>query len=87
MATVLSQKIKAGEVTETLNSVNNCVNQTISLVTAARLLYSASAEDREIVFCFLDFQDIREEPRKHTESRGGFACINTGRPINISKSS
>lgn len=36
-----------------------CISKTV--VTIAR--YSASAEDLEIVGCFLDFQDTRESPR------------------------
>ena len=36
----------------------------ISLVVAAKALYSASADDLEMVGCFLDFQEIRESPKK-----------------------
>ena len=35
-----------------------------SQAVVAMALYSASAEDRETVACFLDFQEIRESPRK-----------------------
>ena len=31
-------------------------------------LYSASAEDREMVCCFLDFQDTKESPRNKQKS-------------------
>jgi hypothetical protein len=27
-------------------------------------MYSASAEEQETVYCFLDFQEMRESPRK-----------------------
>jgi hypothetical protein len=36
----------------------------ISQVTAAIDRYSASADDLDTVCCFLDFQDIKESPRK-----------------------
>lgn len=38
--------------------------QTNSQVVTARARYSASAEEREVVVCFLDLQDTRESPRK-----------------------
>ena len=36
----------------------------ISQVTLAMALYSASAEERDTVCYFLDFQEINESPRK-----------------------
>lgn len=36
----------------------------ISLVTYASDLYSASNEDLEIVFCFLDFHETKEFPNR-----------------------
>lgn len=45
-------------------SLNNWHNQISSLVVAARAWYSASADKRETVDCFLDFQEINESPRK-----------------------
>ena len=38
-------------------------NQVTSQQAAAMERYSASALDRETVFCFLDFQEINEFPR------------------------
>lgn len=40
------------------------MSQTISLVVLAKARYSASAEDREVVDCFFDFQETNESPRK-----------------------
>lgn len=37
--------------------------QTISLVPG-RARYSASAEERDVVDCFFDFQETKESPRK-----------------------
>ena len=39
-------------------------SQDISHVTTAIDRYSASADDLDIVCCFLDFHDIKESPRK-----------------------
>ena len=39
-------------------------NHTSSQVTFAIALYSTSADDRGTVFCFLDFHETREFPRK-----------------------
>jgi hypothetical protein len=36
----------------------------ISQQATAMARYSASADDREMVCCFLDFQEMRESPRK-----------------------
>ena len=35
----------------------------ISQVTLAMARYSASAEERDTVCCFLDFQEMKKEPR------------------------
>lgn len=35
----------------------------ISAIPSAKTLYSASIEDLAIVCCFLDFQEIRVDPR------------------------
>lgn len=48
----------------TPNSLSRESNHTISQVALAIERYSASADDRETVCCFLDFQDTKEEPRK-----------------------
>uniref|UniRef100_A0A3Q7IG69 Uncharacterized protein n=1 Tax=Solanum lycopersicum TaxID=4081 RepID=A0A3Q7IG69_SOLLC len=39
-----------------VSSSNSLFSHTSSPATFLRALYSASAEDRDIVFCFLDFQ-------------------------------
>lgn len=51
----LSQNNKAGEENSTCNSENKWENHMISQVAEVIALYSASANDRETVFCFLDF--------------------------------
>ncbi|GKE28780.1 hypothetical protein Tco_1444164 [Tanacetum coccineum] len=48
----------------TLNSYNKHLSQVISHVVSAKALYSASVDDLETTFCFLDCQEIRLEPRK-----------------------
>ena len=36
----------------------------ISQTAIAMDLYSDSAEDRDIVYCFLDFHEMRDSPKK-----------------------
>ena len=45
-------------------SCNNCLIQSNSLVVAAKARYSASADEREMVDCLLDFHDTKESLRK-----------------------
>lgn len=49
-----------GEVTP--NSLSSPCNQTTSVTIEVKLQYFASAELREMVDCFLDFQEIEESP-------------------------
>ncbi len=63
MAALLSQYNFAGCGCEIWRSANNCFNQVISQQVEAITLYSASAEERDIVVCFFVFQDIGEFPR------------------------
>ncbi|PHT49876.1 hypothetical protein CQW23_09623 [Capsicum baccatum] len=42
--------------------LNNPCNHVNSAIAAARLLYSTSAELRETVCCFFDFQEIKDSP-------------------------
>lgn len=63
-ADMLSQNRTAGLVKWTWRSLNSVTSQVISQVTCVMALYSASAEDRETVVCFFDFQEMRESPRK-----------------------
>lgn len=55
MAAWLSHLIRIGRVSSTSNSCNKWDNQTISIAIRGRDLYSASAEDKDTVCCFLDF--------------------------------
>ena len=64
IAAWLSQKSRAVEEDWKPKSRKSCWIQTTSLVAAAMALYLASAEDWEMVDCFLAFQDTRESPRK-----------------------
>lgn len=43
--------------------LENC-NHVSSQQVFTIALYSASAKDLEIVFCFFDFHEIKEDPRK-----------------------
>ena len=47
-----------------LKSLSRANSQVISQVALAIALYSASAEERETIGCFLDFHEIKESPRK-----------------------
>ena len=49
---------------EILKSLKIDSNHIISQTTTAIALYSASADDLDIVVCFLDFQDINDSPKK-----------------------
>jgi len=49
------------------SSESNLLSQKSSAVRCLRLLYSASAEDKDIVTCFLDFREIKVLPRKMTK--------------------
>ena len=63
MADWLSQNTNAKSIV-TAKSLSKATIQVISLATAVRDLYSASAKDLESVACFLDCQDSREVLRK-----------------------
>ena len=40
----------------------------ISLVIEAETQYSASAEDRDIVVCFMECQETKESPKKNAKA-------------------
>jgi len=61
----LSQYIGVGWEMETLISVSNQRNQTISLVVDVIAWYSAPVEDLETINCLLLFQEIKESPKKY----------------------
>lgn len=63
MAARLSQKTAAGAGNRICKSLRRLEIQINSLDTAARARYSASADERDTVACFLDFQLTREAPR------------------------
>ena len=63
IANWLSHNTKV-ESMNTSKSRSKATIHVISLAIAAKDLYSASIADLEIVACFLDFQDTKEEPRK-----------------------
>ena len=63
MAESLSQNNNVASLVLISKSRNNCLNQIISQVVEAIAIYLASAEDRDIVACFLDFHETRESPR------------------------
>jgi len=50
---------------ETLISVSNQRNQTISLVVDVIVWYSTLVEDLETINCLLLFQEIKESPKKY----------------------
>lgn len=62
MAAVLSQKKVVGMDNLKPISVSNPEIQTITQVVDAIARYTVSAEDLEMVFCFLVFQDNKESP-------------------------
>lgn len=45
-------------------SLNICWSHVNSAANEAMALYSASVDDLDMVFCFFDFQDMSEFPRK-----------------------
>ncbi len=63
-AAVLSQYNNAGFGCNILKSVNNERSQDNSQHVPVMALYSASAEERDTVFCLFVRQEIREDPKK-----------------------
>ena len=61
----MSQYIGVGWEMETLISVSNQRNQTISLVVDVIVWYSTLVEDLETINCLLLFQEIKESPKKY----------------------
>lgn len=47
-----------------LISKSDCLSHTTSLIVDDMALYSPSSEDREIVFCFVDFHEIKLSHKK-----------------------
>jgi len=47
-----------------VSSWSNPLSQDNSVVSLLRLLYSALAEERDIVTCFFDFREMRVLPKK-----------------------
>ena len=64
MAESLSQNKNVAYLLSISKSRNNCLNHIISQAVEAIALYSALAEERDIVACFLDFHETKESPRK-----------------------
>lgn len=64
MAAWLSQYTRAGCECWIWKSLSKTSNQTISQKVWAKARYSASANERDTVACFLDFQLIKESPIK-----------------------
>ena len=60
----LSHRILIGVETGTSKSLSRHLIQETSHVVSARDLYSASVEDLETTFCFLDCHEMRLLPRK-----------------------
>lgn len=63
-ATLLSQKIRAAWQCEIWKSRNKLKSQVNSQYAVAMERYSALTDERETVCCFLNFQEIRESPKK-----------------------
>lgn len=61
-ATVLSENKTGGEDGSTSNDFRRVQNNIISQEERAKALYSASADDLEIVCCFLELYQIIESP-------------------------
>ena len=53
-----------GFVNEIWKSCKSYLIQINSLIVAAKARYSALAEDRATVVCFLAFQEIKDSPKK-----------------------
>lgn len=64
IAAWLSHLMGIGRMSGTSSPVNNLDNQANSAVIRLRERYSATADDKETVCCFLDFQNISVQPRR-----------------------
>jgi len=62
---LLSQYNNVGLGCNIRKSFNNDHNQVNSQQVPVNVLYSASVEDREIVFCLFVRQEMTEDPKKH----------------------
>ena len=60
----LSQNNDAGLECLIPMSLNKCRSHNTSQTVTAMALYSSSANDLEMVLCFLDFHEIKESPIK-----------------------
>jgi len=67
IASKLSHLTGIGVMEVRVSSDSDLLNQESSAVRCRRLLYSTSADERETVTCFLDFQEMRVLPRKMTK--------------------
>ena len=77
-AAMLSQK----SLTEKIlipKTLSKLTSQTSSLVTATIARYSALAEERATVACFLDFQETKASPKKMQKSDVD-RCVSTQLP-------
>jgi len=63
-ATLLSQYNNVSLGCNIRKSFNNARNQVNSQQVSVNALYSASVEDREIVFCLFVHQEMREDSKK-----------------------
>ncbi|KAJ0510573.1 hypothetical protein HanIR_Chr11g0542321 [Helianthus annuus] len=64
MAALLSQFSVTGKATLILSSLRTFISHKILQEALHMDLYSASADERETMLCFLLFQETREFPRK-----------------------
>ena len=77
IAESLSQNNNAASGCGISKSLKSCLSHISSHVVEAIALYSASAEDLEMVACFLDFHEIKESPRNMQNPVTDFLCPNT----------
>ena len=67
MAVRLSHFTGIAKMDVMVNSCKSLLSQESSATNLLRLLYSASAKDKETVTCFLDFQAIKVSPKNTTK--------------------
>ena len=76
MAARLSHFTGIGVTEVIVSSFSNLLSQHNSLVSLCRLLHSTSAEERDIVTYFLDFQEIKVLPK-------GLLAMRARSPISV----
>lgn len=85
IAESLSQNITASVGTVTCKSLRSWIMHKTSLVVVANARYSASVEERDMVICFLVFQEIRASPWKTQKPVTDFLWIHTRCRVSIRK--